>query len=580
MPSVGPLDCSFDKQVNRLLRISAKYVAVANDPRKLDLVVEFSNTDDPTHRAETPGEGEPQTDTQKGWFRLLWTSENSRLVDGDDGSISLLLGYAQLLGCVRLNHQIGADGASDAQLAVYWRNGEYVEKYWSKDMDEKLQQVTQTEFLSNFGGEKPAQGHLEGIPDLAALKFDPTSHYLLHDLLHPFGTLELPLQPSPMSDYQQSELASSLKKFITPFYVTAQHLMFPSLALAPGKSETFRLRVDLPPDSLPPSYNAKLTGSVGEAALTSIIYNIVVGLQEEVDGQLTQRAVYFPIEFRPGNLDIDGSWRQHNYLSKPIVDQAWLPSLIENKSSAESQPPKSAAEPEDEFDPRFDTFMENLDTLIDGTIDTLTAKERRKSSVTHLTSQFLGLILQNKPKLRATYQIRVNTQTLCDLTLSNAHFHVGDDIAFDLRLHLEPEMTTRMVGFTAHLEAHEIYHLPSDRKIVNIYKVTPSIKFNAYADALMYDFGNKAATKLSNYINIPSFLTQQFQSSTFMDLKYFMVFKFVINEFEGLNKFMIDADTKQFADYIQAYKLENESSEFKFSIPLAILPQFDVTSST
>lgn len=61
----------------------------------------------------------------------------------------------------------------------------------------------------------------------------------------------------------------------------------------------------------------------------------------------------------------------------------------------------------------------------------------------------------------------------------------------------------------------------------------------------------------------------QFQSLAFMDLRYFFVCKFLLNDFTELSG---NNDIKGYADYLQEYKFDNEGTEFKFAIPLVVLP--------
>ncbi|KAM9909370.1 hypothetical protein OXX69_005488 [Metschnikowia pulcherrima] len=712
MPQISPINHRFTKRVNDSLEISLEYQQAPNFADKIDCVLEFINVnknEDPNDHSRD--ENDTNVDTREsastekkaGWLSSLWGSERSRLVEEKAPEVPLLLGYIQMLGYVRLNHQIGADTGSESSSAVFWKNSEYVSSYCSAEADEKVQQILETELfrdghVTNKNDTETAEttsksARIEGVPDLHAKRFDATAHYLLHDLAHSFNTMGMPKTADSLTIQQQDELSSSLSRFVVPFYVTAQHLVFASTSVAPGGKLSYKFRVDVPPETLPPSYNTKSTGSVGDAGLASIAYSFVVGMQENVNNEMKHRAVYFPFQFRPGHFGLDRGWLQHDYLKQPLMDREWCPetisdtrndrkvknpsNLVENdeqlanlrngaKSSDErsgyttehneasgildisplnlhernsavskSQPengdpiehlaanprsneieedanasdsvdelpeptPISAINPSDDSGAKSHEneslvisdkisnsqnneivtqnatskakFVSELDSLIEGSLESLAAKERRKSSVSYANPADRNLISQMPEKPRVSYQIKVNNQSLCVLTMSNSTYHVGDDVHFSIKLHPEFRTPSRVVGFTSHIEAHEIFHIANERKIVNIYKVTPTIKANTYTDAVMFPFSGDPNPKTSAFLNLPRFLTQQFQSSAFMDLRYFMVFRFVLNQFPEMESYRIDEDPKAFTEYLSAYKVESEANEFRFSIPLTVLP--------
>lgn len=630
MPEISPENYTFTKKVNASLEISLTYGRVPDHPELFECIVELTNVhesggsnEDKTgsktgENGEIPAEiSEESTGKSTGWLSSLWGSENSLFLAKKEVEVPLLLGYMQMLGTVRLNHQIGAETGSESSLGVYWKNSEYTSSYCSPEADEKVQAILHTELFKNNSGDLakqnqqnqnedqnlkspdiPITSKVGGVPDLHANTFDPTAHYLLHDLVHPFGTMEMPrgVDLPPLPTHQQEELATSLSQFVVPFYVTAQHLLFASTTLMPGQKCVYKFHVDVPPETLPPSYNTKLTGSVGDAGLASIVYLFVIGVQEEVNGEMKHRAVYFPLEFRPGHYGLDRMWLQHNYLQSPLLDKNWCPQKIhqqvhstgtvseekeiykKNKVNADIPATKIANVTHNHAlisNTRKDAFLTELDALIGGSLETVAATERRKSSVSYVSPQDRGLLVQTPVKPRVLYQIRVNNLPLCVLTLSAATYHVGEDVHFFLKLHPDFRTQARVVGFTAHIEAHEIFHVGSEREIVNIYKVSPTVKANTYADALMFPFAGdqaKSAMKTGDVVNLPRFLTQQFQASSFMDLRYFMVFRFVLNDFPEMEAYRIDEDPKAFAEYVLAYKLDSEGNEFKFLVPLTVLP--------
>lgn len=631
------------KRVTPTLEVSLTTSAVADDPEKLDVEVVFCNVE---HLADADTSSDTRPDGS--WFRSLWAGEQAQLVLLS-AELLLLMGYVQLFGYVRLNQHIGSDGVSDTAQSVYWKNKEYLAKYTPPGVDDKVEGIMHTPFFRSHSGASPLKGRIGGIQDLNARLFDPTRAYLLHDLAHGFNTLPLPAEGElDLSEMQQTQLASDLSSCIVPFYVTAQHLLFSSVRLVLGNTVSYKMRISLPPRSLPPSYNTKLSGAAGDAGLLSIAYLFVVGLLEEKEGDMRQRSIYFPLEFRPGTLGHEREWLQHDYLQLAIVDKTWAPEgenepkealvkaidttktkiidettvtndgttetndettatndgttetnhettetndditldalTIENGNGHAHGGPKEAGDSETAVDysehqngkptkpTRYERFSKDLDTLIESSVHCVAINERRRSSVA-VAKQNSGLFQQVPSKLRVSYQIRVNNRNLCVVTMSKPYYHVGEDIHFFMRSNGEDTEATRIVGTVTHIEAHEIFHVEEKRKVVNLYKVTPTVKINSYANALADAYAQDGPSTVASMINIPRFLCQQFQASSLMDLKYFLVFKFVLNDFDDMvDAQCIDEDAKSYTDYIQAYKVENEAVQFKFLVPLTVLP--------
>lgn len=583
MPVVSPCNHRLVKQVNRSLLIAVTYSNVEAHPNLLDVTVEFVNTKTPistpnggndTHGAEHKnGDHNGSHTADSGWFKGFWPGEKAPLAPLPLPEVPLFLGYVQMVGYVRVNRKIGGNGTLDAGTDVFWKNPEYLTRHSVKD-DGIYDEIEETPFIKDHGTATPRKGRIEGISDLHARRFDQTAVYLLHDMAHPFNTMEMPgNQTPPIPEPHHAALASDLKQSIAPFYVTAQHLLFSSVKLAESQNEVFKIRVPKPSDALPPSYNTKLTGSAGDGGAVSICYLFVVGVLEQSEDSMKQRAVYFPLELKPGQKGWDREWLQRNYLQDTLVDQEWT---SQSDSAAKGAPNGDVPARFNGSSGRSEKrFVRDLDTLIESSIHVVAANERRKSSVSLLGHDSTGLLQQVPQKLKVLYQIRVNNQTLCTLTLSKPYFHVGDDIHFFLELHTDSLISTRVVGVTSHVEAHEVFHLESEtqRKAVNFYKVTPTVKLNAFADAMADAYSKTGSGVVASSVNLPGFLTQQFQASTFMDLKYFLVCRFVLVEFSALDTpANIDDQPTKYTDYIQEYKLENESSEFKFLIPVTVLP--------
>lgn len=612
------------KKVNNSLDVSFTCTPVPGDPTKLDCVVEFATVE---NLPPQPTDGADKKENS--WFGSFWGNETSQLVDEPGHELLLLSGYVQLLGYVRLNQNIGSDGVPDH--SVYWKNNDYLAKYTPKDEDEKVTGIMHTPFFRNYGGENPEKGRIGGVHDLNARLFDSTRSYLVHDLAFGFNTAPLPsANAPPLTEAQQQQLVSDLALCIVPFYVTAQRLLFSSVGLTLGSRQAHKMRILLPPDSLPPSYNTKLTGSAGDGGLVSIAYLFVVGFLENIDGEVKQRAVHFPIEFRPGKLAHDKDWLQSDYLSLTVVDKEWAPAFdidakgakvaksdrrssrtelkiaqesngagdgdAENNGNAgengteDTKVNGASVEPtgsngvelgngtevgNGDLSPgaeKYHKFVKDLDKLIESSVHTVATNERRKSSVS-VAPDPSGLLQQVPGKPRVSYQIRVNNRSLCTATVSKSFYHVGEDVHFFLKLHGEGTGSTRVVGAVAHIEAHEVFHVEEVRKVVNKYKVTPSVKVNIYAGALADAYAHRGTSTVASVINVPRWLAQQFQASSLMDLKYFMVVRFVLNDFDDREDAApIDADAKAYTDYIQGYKVESEATEFRFLLPLAILP--------
>lgn len=623
MVPLSPLGHRLVKKVNADLLISVTYSAVPDLPSKIDCTVELINTRPNT--PNDPGSADPGEKNSDGWFRGLWGYEKTPLAPSASVDMLVLLGYVQMVGFVRLNHNITGPSIADGGVDALWKNSEYIDHYTSEETAEKASAVHQTPFFRDRAGRNPKKGKIGGIPGLQARRYDQTDVYLLHDLLFGFNTLEMPsVNTPPPTEFQQLVISELVTENIVPFYVTSQHLLFSSVRLSPVQRQQYTVRVDRPGESFPPSYNMKLTGSIGEGGVVSIGYSFVVGVLEEVNGRVIQRSVYFPIEFRPGKKQWGREWLQRNYLEESTVQQVWCEdvdengkvdgsvreriletqrqegadrtrrsvSIAENAEIEETEAllneaetphalyPQRSDSAEDSqtitWDPtdgnsepstvsRRQKFADDLDTLISSSARVVGAMERRKSSVSLQSTA--GYTDQIPSRLKILYQIRVNSHGLCDLTLLKPFFRVGEDIS----LFLEPAAqvgSTKVVGAASHIEAHELFHLGGNRTFVNIYKVTPTHKCNMYAEALACDSeGGSTMT-----INIPLFLSQQFQASSFMDLKYFLVCRFILNDFEGSeNLSLAETTLEQYFERTRVYENESESTEFKFLVPLTIL---------
>lgn len=576
MPSVAPCDFPLAKSLQNL-KVSVTYIPVPGDNEKLDCTVDFLNTsvrstDLPSDTASNVEDDHEAVDGTVSDDDIEAT-ERHQLTDSSSNDVSLFLGYIQMVGYVRLNNDFNGTGGSSAK-DVFWKNHEFATKYPTEDEHDKVEAILQTPFFNENDALCHFKTKLAGWPDFRAGSIDAAGLYLLHDLAFAFNSKEPPkIESAGISAQESHFFVSELPQCIVPFYVTSQHLLFSSTRIKAGERETHKLRLSIPSKSLPPSYNTRLTGFLGDNGLVSICYKFIVGLLDETDQGMIPRSIYFPLEFTPGQIRTERGWSQANFLQQPIVDKDWQPRAIEadadhcrsNGKTTErnSEVKKKAAKAKLEAE---------LANLINSSVETVAAKERRKSSVS-LKKDDHGYIPQIPSKTRLSYQIMVNGQHLCQALVSKASYRVGEDVHFCLSLPSTHSLATRVVGVVTHIEAHEVFHLVEQRKLVNIYKVTPSIKVNTYASALAITAENEH-NSVCSMINLPLLLTQQFQASTLMDLRYFLVFSLVLNEFDEQNHIacLDQDDERAVAEYLHEYQAESEFHKFRFSIPLVVLP--------
>lgn len=512
----------------------------------------------------------PPPEAPLSWLRhLLPRDEAARLVPGSGPAAHPMLAYVQIIGYARLNHQIGADGAGDPTQSAYWRDPEYSATYVAPECDDKVADILHTPFFEALAA---AKSRAAGLHDIHAAGIDSHNYALLRDLVHPYTACQPPPDREHVSDIHRAEIAASVSRFVVPFYVSAQHLLFSSVELKPGLRADYFLECDIPRDIFPPSYNTRLTGSLGDGGLASLAYTFVVGFLEEVNGHMKLRAVYFPLEVRSQNVSPHANWYQHNYLQGVHIDTAWQPRVLLGLAAPEDVP----AGAEENGDLAYATFLADLNILINDTPANVAVRERRKSSASHHDSAHqVAQVAQVPASPRRSYQIRVNNTDLCLLTLSSSFYHVGSDIQFFLKSGAAAPSETahkppsRVVGYTTHLEAHEVFHLENDRKVVNIYKVSPTVKANTYAEAILQELHQTLA--FCNRVHVPEHVTQQFQAPSFMDLRYFLVFRFVLRDFEDVPP-LDNATAQSWAEVVQALRLEADGTDFKFSIPVTILP--------
>lgn len=505
---------------------------------ELDVAVTFHETLPLRFRAEIEFIRKAPASTSEpiseGWLNSLWRSEAAPA----QHSSNILLGYAQLFGYVRINESPGNIGSGDAHDNLFWNNPDYLNEY-SHIEGELLETIQNSAFIRDHGAN--GKNKLTGITDFAADSYDPVAQNLVHDVLLPFSALPTTTYEK-LNPHQTSTLHDELAQSVVPFYVTAQRLLF--LHLEPDPVHTFSIEVPKPSDDLPPSYNTRLAAATGHGGAVSLVYLFIVGFSEERNGHMTRRAVYFPIEYTKSSSESI----EHDFLGKAILDNDW------DVSETTTQISKIKASNGDLS--RRDQFIDDLDALIENSIQTVGMHARRHSSISMHGRTFSNL---GAHKIKVSYQIRVNSQLLCTLYLLKPFQRPGQNIEFFLKVHEDESVSSRIVGYTCHLEAHETF-LKSRR---NIYKVTPTLKENVYAVAL----GGKPAT-ISGTIYVPRHVTQEFVASSLMTLKYHLAFKFVLGDFDGRTPCEND---EGYEEKMREYQGELDATEFKCTIPMTVV---------
>lgn len=511
---------------------------------------------------------------------------------------ALLLGYVQVAGYVVLNYEFDADAASNpmdafSKHASWWHNKTYSHQYSDSenpdDNGDPHEQVSRTPFVRQ--SRMVIGGRVAGINDLAAdgsHTVNSKNRHLLQDLICTFNSFPPPARGQNDENFiPGSELADA----IVPFYTTPQSILFTDISIAPGQSKTFH--VLFPSPSGPPSYNTRLSGPACDQGWISIRYTLVVGFQTGPT-QGEHKAVYFPLDIKFSPDMGDERWHQPNFLTRTIIDKQWKIELQDVKAPKERE-----TTPEPSCESR-EVFLEDLHRLIDSDLYNMPrmSTSERKKSVHEVHAADRSVVAQIPSHLKTRYQIRVNSRPLCTVHFSKPYYLVGDTLGFVVEL--QSITSTRIAGYVAHIEAHEVFHvadagkdangnetgngtgngskndsndstttaqsdgntfkaLPAvaTSKFTNVYRVSPAVKANTLAAAFDDD------TQVCGQIYIPTHLCQQFQSSSLMDLKYFVVLKFVIFETE-------DQDSESFQD-VEHYKQDNEGDSTTFRLPLVLV---------
>lgn len=264
------------------------------------------------------------------------------------------------------------------------------------------------------------------------------------------------------------------------------------------------------------------------------------------------------------------TYLQKRYFDSPIrLDKNWQVEIITDKQKTTHQE-KDISEK--------GSFLQDISTLIDSDLYNMpkvSTMERRKSSVNGMSDEINsdGYISQLPDHLKTQFRLRVNNQELCTIGLSKAYYHPGEDLNYVININPNADNTTKVIGLTTYLEAHEVYRLPENGRKIHKYKVTGNVKLNTLAPSIINgQLLESSSCLLNNYLNIPKFVTPQFQSRSFLNLEYHLVFQFNLSEGDlHKQKANEENDMTPFAK-CDIYKTETIASSYKFTIPVYILP--------
>lgn len=352
-------------------------------------------------------------------------------------------------------------------------------------------------------------GKLGGIPHLenADETIADDDLYFVADLLLPFNSRD-PQQPA--HDKKRDEITyKELCEAVYPFHYTPQQLLFTDVEL--GSSAKFAVLFPIQ-DVWPPAYNYP-------GSLFSINYVVAVlfllGMKKYTS--------YFPILLKSPRIGDHPRWLQAIAFSDIYT--------FKERRSSHSDDAKQK-------------FLSDFDNLIDS--DDHTVRLRKKS----MASIYSGAEDDEIPEgfhpqlplhFKTSYQLRVNNSELCLIHLTKPYYHAGEDAVYCITLNMDSPV--KVIGYMLHLECQELF---ADG-LVREYPVTGKIQTNTLAMALA------GGDDLNGYINIPRWITHQFQL-TFANVAYYLVFKFNIADLD-------DHDPE-----------DVEGNDLKFRLKLVVLP--------
>jgi hypothetical protein len=576
---------TYDKKVSDSLSVRLKF----REPKAnaASVTIDFINTSKSNITISTNYDNDNNTNTNWlssvfGGRRSLEANEENGLLPIDD--INLFLGSLQLIGYVVLNYQFDLEsglsplemGGSATEHDKWWENTEYINQY-SKyasghELDDDIIDLlnAKSPFIS-ASLKKPVEigGKLAGVDDLVLGQNNRTmieSRKLpfLHDLIFPFNSMDSPISPEAKSKLALGELTSK----IVPFYTTPQALLFSDVLIPSGSSKSFDINLPVS-SSLPPSYNDKLPGPTCDNGLVSIRYSLNVSVRE--GKKMIPTTVYFPLDIKGDRFGNDPRWLQKEYFQdhQCDIDKTWKITTVENDAVENGTQAETISSRE--------AFLNDLDNLIETDLHNMpnSTSHRRNKSVASVHEDPPGYIPQLPPHLKTSYQLRVNAAKLCDINLSRPFYHIGEDINFMINMDPHEGSEVKIVGYTTHLEAQETFHLVDSDPYIHTYRVTGNLKTNTFSPSLMNSMSSTKTT-VSGNMNIPRFITQQFQAKLLINLTYYLVFKFNLVEFNnGLQENGTAEKTtmeESRLHILKQYRFGNEGSELKFRLKIVVLP--------
>lgn len=522
---------TYKKQLHDSLSISLSYLEVEADGSQV-CELTFKNTSkknltlNPVQSTAIESNTEVQSSWLPSFFKLSGkTEEQTELVTlTKDEPITLFLGHLQLFGYLVLNYKFPIDTSSldMNRHQQWWNNVEYLNQYWHEeeaegegDGNDPHVIVENTPFVAEQIKSKiTIGGHLGGVKDLIVGEHDSKSldvnPTLLHDLVNVFDSYPAGTSTLPLIDLTDS---------ILPIYTTPQSLLFSDLNIPKNSSKTFKFSAPVN-SKLPPSYNTRLTGPACDQGWVSIRYSLAVSLQENNIIE-PAKTLYFPFKVSPRRV-VTNKVMQRLYFEEPLgLESSWRIKSKEEESLSSPSLNGTSAKAD---------FLKDLSDLIDSDVynmPKISTTERRKSSINTTQKEALdeGLYTAQLPSnMKTLYQLKVNDDEVCKISISKPYYHVGDDIHFKIEMNLN-DKESQVIGVIAYLEAYETYHLKEngERQVVNKYEVSGNIKINTLATILTNQKDTKSV--VSESINIPKYLTPQFQSKSFMDLTYWLNFQ-------------------------------------------------------
>ena len=548
----------FSKQVDNQLVVSLLYP----DGRKDRCRVTFHNILDEFVVVESPQKENRENENEnelQGWLSSWFGLRNYESDSGRGHSIrnkydkvKVLLGNIQLTGYVILNGKFSK--FSDDEVFgkdPWWKNTKYDSHYQNSDyVEEDLDAehiLERVPFIrKNSANKMMVGGHVGGIHALGGspenmLKYiGGHSKYFLLDLLFPFNSVRAEFDSEGEKEGKKTLMTSitfeDLADIIVPFYITPQSLLFTDLELSPGMSKSFDLCLPKLMFTVP-SYNNGMVRPVCDQGWVSIRYLLIIGfLQKNEADKINRCNIYFPYEVKSDRVGTDKRWLQPNYLRNITIDSNWKVRVLSSEEQMEEEKEINTSNISSKL-----TFVEHLSSLISSKDSEVHDLEEKIDFFSTDTTPQQDLIHNCIPQIaenqRTLFQVRINEQDLCILKLSKPYFHVGEDIYFEADVTPSFLKERMCVGLSAHVEAHENFSTVTKTTESNIftnsYKVTPTVKLNSFASCLGKLLSIERLQNhgiISGNLHLPRFLTQQFQSTGFMELKYYLVFKFVLTK--------------------------------------------------